>query len=315
MTEILFIKTSSMGDVLHHLPAVTDARRHFPQARLSWVVEETYAPLAALHPAVDEIIPIAVRRWRRFLNSWETWRKLGESVRKLRARRYDAVIDTQGLCRTGILTMLAHGTRHGYDKASIREPFAARFYDVRHTVSRALHAIERNRLLTGRALGYAPQGPIDYGLDRSRLAPAKNGPYAVLLHATARREKEWPEDRLIEVAANLSKRGLEIVLPWGNSVERERSERIAAALPRARIPERQPLDALARLIAGAAVVVGVDTGLLHLAAALGVPLVAVFVGSAPGLTGPRGAGRIEILGAKGAPPTAAAVIAAIEQIA
>ncbi|MDO8533352.1 MAG: lipopolysaccharide heptosyltransferase I, partial [Xanthobacteraceae bacterium] len=103
MTEILFIKTSSMGDVLHHLPAVTDARRHFPQARLSWVVEETYAPLVGLHPAVDEIIPIGVRHWRRFLNSWETWRKLGESVRKLRARRYDAVIDTQGLFRTGIL--------------------------------------------------------------------------------------------------------------------------------------------------------------------------------------------------------------------
>jgi heptosyltransferase-1 len=315
MTEILFIKTSSMGDVLHHLPAVTDARRHFPRARLSWVVEEDYAPLAALHPAVDEIIPIGVRHWRRFLSSWETWHKLGESVRKFRARRYDAVIDTQGLCRTGILAKLAHGTRHGYDKASIRESFAARFYDVRHTVSRALHAIERNRLLTGRALGYEPEGPLDYGLDRSRLASAENAPYAVLLHATARPEKEWPEDRLIEVTANLTKRGLEIVLPWGSGEERERSARIAAALPRARIPERQPLDALARIIAGAAVVVGVDTGLLHLAAALGVPLVAVFVGSEPGLTGPRGNGRIEILGAKGAPPAAAEVIAAIERIA
>jgi heptosyltransferase-1 len=325
MTEILFIKTSSMGDVLHHLPAVTDARRHFPQARLSWVVEETYAPLVALHPAVDEIIPIAVRRWKRQIQNvflrplsepaGAPWLEISATMKKLRARRYDAVIDTQGLFRTGILAKLMHGTRHGYDKASIRESFAARFYDVRHTVSRALHAIERNRLLTGRALGYEPEGPIDYGLDHSRLAPAQNTPYAVLLHATARREKEWPEERLIEVAAKLSKRGLEIVLPWGSGEERERSERIAAALPRARIPERQPLDALARIIAGAAVVVGVDTGLLHLAAALGVPLVAVFVGSAPGLTGPRGSGRIEILGAKGAPPTAAAVIAAIERIA
>ena len=109
MTEILFIKTSSMGDVLHHMPAVTDARRRFPQARMTWVVDELYEPLAALHPAVDEIVPIAVRRWRRRLHELPTWNEIREATTRLRSRRYDAVIDTQGLVRTALMTRVISG--------------------------------------------------------------------------------------------------------------------------------------------------------------------------------------------------------------
>ena len=162
---------------------------------------------------------------------------------------------------------MARGRRHGYDRASIREPLASLFYDVRHRVSRELHAVTRNRMLSGLSLDYAPQGAPDYGLERARFAaPAE--PYAVLLHATARESKQWPQANWIALGQALNARGLEVVLPWGTPTERARSERIAAALARVRVPERAPLDKVAGLIAGAQLVVGVDTGLMHLAAAL-----------------------------------------------
>ena len=211
------------------------------------------------------------------------------------------------------MARLARGRRHGYGPRSIREPLASLFYDVRHTVSRDLHAVERNRQLTGLALGYTPQGAPDFGLERARFQTA--GPRsAVLLHATARPEKEWPEAHWIALGHALARKGLEIVLPWGAEPERRRAERIAAALPQARVLDRQPLDSVARLIAGAALVVGVDTGLLHLAAAFGVPLVAIFAGSRPHLTAPVGSGSMRVLGAYGAAPAVQEVKRAVEEL-
>lgn len=314
MDDILFVKTSSLGDVVHHMPALTEARTHRPDARFAWLVEEAYAPLVRLHPAVGEVIPVAWRRWRRSLISPATLGEIGAGLRAVRARQYDCVIDTQGLVRTAMMARMARGRRHGYDRASIREPLASMFYDVRHSVSRALHAVERNRTLTGLALGYAPQGAPDFGLDRARFANPDER-YAVLLHATARPEKEWPVAHWVSLGRALSARGLTPVLPWGTDIERARSEEIAAALPQARVPERRPLDAVAGLIAGAELVVGVDTGLLHLAAAFGVPLVAIFAGSEPVLTGPVGNGPITVLGTHGAAPLAEEVIEAAARLA
>jgi heptosyltransferase-1 len=313
MADILFIKTSSLGDVIHHMPALTEARIRRPDARFVWLAEEAFAPLVWLHPAVDEVISVAWRRWRWSWFSPATLREIAASLRAIRARAYDTIIDSQGLLRSAIIARLARGTRHGYDAGSIKEPLAAAFYDVRHRVSRELHAVERNRILTGLALGYAPQGSPDFGLDRAKLA-SKGARYAVLLHATARRDKEWPEAHWIALGAMLANNGIDVVLPWGTLGERTRSERIAAGVPRARVPDRAPLDAVARLIAGAQFVVGVDTGLMHLAAALGVPLVAIFAGSKPSLTGPVGGGKIALLGAQGASPPVQGVADAVAQV-
>jgi heptosyltransferase-1 len=185
MVDILFVKTSSLGDVIHHMPALTEARQRYPDARFTWVVEEAFAPLVRLNPAVDEVIPVAWRRWRWSLYAPATLREIASSLRGIRAGRYDVIVDSQGLLRSAIIGRVAHGRRHGYDVRSIREPLAAAFYDMRHHVSRELHAVERNRILTGLALGYEPQGAPDFGLDRARLK--KTGQrYAILLHATAR---------------------------------------------------------------------------------------------------------------------------------
>lgn len=313
MADILFIKTSSLGDVIHHMPALVDARRASPAASFSWLVEEAFAPLVRLHPAAGNVIPVAWRRWRRSLLTPPTWSEIGASLRAVRDRRYDDIVDTQGLLRSALITRTARGRRHGYDVASIREPLASLFYDRRYSVSRDLHAIERNRVLTGLALGYTPHGAPDFGLDRGRFS-GEGSRYAVFLHATARPEKLWPEERWIALGKMLG-RNIEVRLPWGTDAEEARSKRIAGAVPGARVPERAPLDRVAALIAGAQFVVGVDTGLLHLAAAFGVPLVAIFSGSRPGLTGPVGRGPIAVLGADGAPPPVDAVAEAVEKLA
>jgi heptosyltransferase-1 len=295
------------------MPALTEARRQRPHDRLVWLVEEAFVPLVRLHPAVDDVIAVAWRRWRKSLYAPATWREISASRRLIGASRYDVVIDCQGLLRTGIISRFARGTRHGYDSQSIKEPLASSFYDVRHRVGRELHAVDRNRILTGRALGYEPQGAPDFGLDRAKLAGAGSRT-AIFLHATAQAQKQWPEENWIALGKTLSSNGLEIVLPWGTQDELARSGRIAAALPNARVPARQPLDSVAKLIAGAEFVVGVDTGLLHLAAALGVPLVAIFAGSQPSLTKPVGSGKLTVLGAHGAPPTLEAVAAVVKQL-
>jgi heptosyltransferase-1 len=313
MANILFIKTSSLGDVVHHMPALTDARKAHPDATFGWLVEEAFAPLVRLHPAIDTVIPVASRRWRKSLYAPATIAEIRASFRDIRAQRYDEIVDTQGLLRTAILARAARGVRHGYDASSVREPLASLFYDVRHRVERDTHAVERNRILSGLALGYAPDEAPDFGLDRARIGKDSTSRYGLLLHATARREKQWPDADWIAFAKLFAQR-FELLLPWGTEAERARSEYIAAAVPGARVPDRAPLDQVAKLIAGAQFVVGVDTGLLHLAAALGVPVVAIFAGSKPALTGPMGRGRLSILGDDGKPPSVDAVVEAVETI-
>src|SRR4051812_34842022 len=206
MSDILFIKTSSLGDVIHHMPAVTDARRHRPEAKIGWGVEEAFAPLVRLHRAVDDIVLVASRRWRTKPFSANTWREVGAFARAMRAQPHETVIDAQGLLRSALITRFARGRRHGYDRASVRERAASLFYDVHHNVDRALHAIVRNRMLTGKVLGYAPEGPPDFGLDRAALMSGAPAREVVLLHATARAEKEWPLANWIELARDLATR-------------------------------------------------------------------------------------------------------------
>ena len=321
MAEILFIKTSSLGDVVHHMPAVTDVRRHLPDARLAWVVEEDYAPLARLHPFVDEVIPVATRRWRRRLFEPATWGEIARFRAALQARRFAATIDTQGLLRSALIAGSVRGERHGYDRASIREPLACPFYTVRHRVARGAHAIARNRALCGLALGYDAAGAApDYGLDRAAIAgsiavtPAARR-YGVLIHGTAQPRKLWPQPHWERVARTVRDHGFEVVLPWGSAVEFQRSTAIAHALGAAgRVPDRRPLDEVAATIAGAAFAVGVDTGLVHIAAALGVPLVAIFVDTEPGLTGPMGSGPIAVVGGRGATVAPGEVLAALDGV-
>jgi heptosyltransferase-1 len=297
MPRILFVKTSSLGDVVHHCPAVSDAARAIEGAQIDWVVEEAFAGVARLHRAVGRVIPVALRRWRGAPWRASVWSEIAEFRRELRTERYDAVIDTQGLLKSALVSRQALGTRHGMDRASAREPIAARFYDVAHAVPRALHAVERNRRLTAAALAYSLDAAPDYGLKAA--SGAAGSAYAVLLTMTSRADKLWPEERWIELGRALA---LPVVLPWGSTAERERAERVARGIGQAVVPQRMALDALAELLSNAKGVVGLDTGLTHLAAALGVATVGIYCGSDPALTGLHGAPRARNVGAPGKPP-------------
>src|SRR5262249_38030557 len=134
MANVLFIKTSSLGDVIHHMPAIVEARRRRPGDRFAWVVEEAFAPLVRLHPRGDGVFRGASRRGRPALLGAATGRGGYASGRLGRGRVSDGVIDTRGLLRSAVISQIARGRRHGYDAASIREPRGARFYDVRHRV-------------------------------------------------------------------------------------------------------------------------------------------------------------------------------------
>jgi heptosyltransferase-1 len=310
--RILFVKTSSLGDVVHNCPAVSDVARNVPGAVIDWVVEESFAEIAALHGSVRRVIPVAVRRWRGDLLSPGTWSEFGRFRRELRGERYDFVIDSQGLVKSALVAALARGARHGFARASAREPFAARFYGVRHAVPLALHAVERNRRLAAAALGYAPAGACDYGLRVSGDAPIPvRSPYALLLTMTSREDKLWPEEHWRALGAALEERGLHCLLPWGSEEERRRCGRIATAIRGAVVPRRMTLEELARLARGAQRVVGVDTGLAHLAAALGVSVAGLYCGSDPALTGLYGGDRVINLGNIGRPPSVREVLEAL----
>ena len=297
MPRILFVKTSSLGDVVHHCPAVTDAARALPGASIDWVVEEAFAGVARIHRAVRRVIPVAVRRWRGALLHASVWSEIAAFRRLLTAERYDAIVDTQGLLKSALVARLAPGTRHGLDGKSAREPLAARFYDVTHRVPKGLHAVERNRRLTAAALGYALPAELDYGLEPE--AGAEAGAYAVLLTMTSRADKLWPEERWIELGRALA---LPAVLPWGSAEERARAERIARGIGQAVVPQRMGIEKLAELFVHAKGVVGLDSGLTHLAAALGGLTIGIFCGSDPGLTGLYGTARAKNVGARGKPP-------------
>lgn len=315
MLRVLLVKTSSLGDVVHNLPVATDVRRHFPDAAIDWVVEEPFLPLARMHPAVRRVIPVAVRRWRRQVLGPSTWKEIAEFRRLSQTELYDAIIDTQGLIKSTLIARAARGRRHGFDADSAREPLAARFYDSRHHVARGQHAVMRNRLLAAAALGYRLDTPADYGLaPPAVILSGTERRRCVMLHGTSRADKLWPIESWIELGTRLDAAGIECVLPWGSEGERVRSAAIAAAVPGAVVPARMTLVEVAGLLASSTMVVGVDTGITHLAAALGRPVVALFSASDPALTGVYGAQRGRNLGHIDAPATSNEVVVALSDL-
>lgn len=290
--KVLIVKTSSMGDVLHTLPALTDAMREIPAIRFDWVVEENFAQIPGWHPAVDRVLPVAIRRWRKH---WFGSQQREERVafkRALQAREYDVVIDAQGLIKSAALvTRLAKGVKHGQDSRSAREPFASWWYDKRHEIDKRQHAVERTRELFAKSLGYEkPQTQGDYAIASHFLAhpPADAERYLVFLHATTRDNKHWPEAHWRELIALIEPTGLRIKLPWGTEHEHQRAQRLATGFNHVEVLPKLTLEQVAQTLAGAKAVVSVDTGLSHLTAALDRPNITLYGPTDPGLIGGYG---------------------------
>ena len=291
--RILVVKTSSLGDVVHSLPAVSDIAAAYPGATIDWVCEEGFAGIPAMHPAVHRVIPCAIRRWRKLWWTAATRREVARFREALRDVRYDTAIDFQGLLKSAwIMRGVSRirdvrgetgGVLHGYAWSNAREPLSTLVLDVRHPVPWGQHAIVRNRQLAAAALQYTPDGALRYGMriDGTARAPM---PTMVVLHSTSRADKAWPESDWRSLIDRMASKGFNIVLPWGSEDERERSARLAQGLA-ATVPSKMDMDELARLFASASIVVGVDTGLVHLAVATGAPTIAIFGPTDPKLTG------------------------------
>lgn len=319
--QILLVKTSSMGDLVHNCPVVSDILRHYPDAQIDWVAEEAYQAIPRLHAGVRRVIPIAWRRWRKHLLQAQTWREMRAFRQTLQATHYDFVLDTQGLWKSVAIAKLAHRqTIVGGDRHSIKEGGAACCYDKALPIAKSRHVIDRCRAVAAGALGYALDTPPHYGIRAEALVadwlPPK--PYAVLMHAASRPEKLWPEAHWIDIGRRLAQRGIRCVLPWGNKDEEARSQRLVQALntssDSAVVPPLMDLDVAARFLAGASLVVGLDTGFTHFAAALGRPTIGIFCDSDGEQAAVLGDGPCLSFGKKGQAPTLACIVDAIDQI-
>lgn len=295
------------------MPMVADIHRHFPAAQIDWVVEEGYTSLVGLNPHVRKIIPIALRRWRKTLFSAATRAEIGAFRRELQAERYDLVFDTQGLLKTSVVMRMARlapqGRRIGLANAtegSGYEPISRIFHDQSIPVGLRTHAVTRARLVAAAALGYQLEGQPDFALrppEPARWAWMPEQPYVVFFHGTARAAKQWPQAQWIKLGQALAERGLQILLPWGSAREQEAARQLAAGIPGATVLPALPMMQAVALVQQARLVVGLDTGLTHIAAAYGKPTIELYCDSPRWKTEDNWSPAIINLGDLGAPPS------------
>jgi heptosyltransferase I len=296
--HVLIVKMSSMGDMVHALPALTDAQNAIPAIKFDWVAEEAFAEIPRLHATVDQVIPIALRRWRK--NFWQKkqypeWQAF---LKQVRAKKYDLVIDAQASTKSAITARFARGKHCGMDYRSAREVLAPLFYQQTYFVDRQQHAIARQRQLFAQALGYAvPDTLPDYHIERTRLAPAPitlPKRYVVFLHSTSWITKCWPEAYWHALIEKTTAQGWHVVLPWGNEQERLRAERLAQNNIMVIVPPKLKLAEAATIIVNAKAAVCVDTGLGHLTAALNVPAITLYGPTNPAFIGTVGQSQIHL---------------------
>ena len=302
-----------MGDVVHALPLAVDIAHALPAAQVDWLCEEAFAAIPAMSRHVSDVRRVALRRWRRRPFDPAVWRQMRIAKSTLRDTHYDLVLDVQGLAKSAWLARWTGAPVTGFDSSTAREGIAAHFYQRRFEVPRNLHAIERCRRLGAAALGYAITGAPRFGIALDVEPGSSNSePTAVLLVNASRASKLWPDERWIAVERWLAHQGIASVLFCGSTEERSRSELLAARMQRAEVSPPATLVTIASALATASIVIGLDTGLTHLAAALGRPTVGIFCDYDPalvGLTGDADAGNAVIsVGSAIAAPVASEVI-------
>lgn len=291
--RVLIVKVSSLGDIIHTLPAVTDAHRAHKDLVFDWVVEENFVEVPGWHPAVDKVIPVAIRRWRKNLVRTYMRKEFRGFKHALQSEHYDLIIDAQGLIKSGAISRLSRGLTVGLSNRTIREPLATLFYNKVYSVPWTEHAVDRVRQLFSRALKHRyDKEVVNYGLDTTRFDNSETDhadkKSVVFLHGTTWATKHWPEHYWRHLARIAGEAGYEVLLPWGDNVEKQRAEFIARDNPHARILDKLPLGGIAQIINRSSGVIAVDTGLGHLAAALSKPTVSLYGPTDPGQTGTFG---------------------------
>ena len=330
--KILLVKLSSLGDILHNLPLVWDLRARLPNAQIDWVVEEGYVHL--LEPllsrkgfkGIDHIIPFGLRRWKKKIFSLNSWKELFAFKKRLQDSSYDVVIETQGLLKSALVCFLARKNPDAViaglanaTQYSGYEPLARLFYKQCVQVPIDCHAVDRSRWVMCSALNWPlvgrstipqfyPQNFLD--ILPEKILPGLQKPYVLCFHSTAREAKRWANENWVTLGKELSQRGYQPVFPWGSPSEKLISTQLASQIPGAIVPPAFSIEEAFSVIAGAALTVGVDTGLTHLAAVLGKPTVEIYCDSPQWKTEGYWSEHIRNLGDIQAPPNVADAIKA-----
>ena len=289
--HVLVIKTSSMGDVLHTLPALTDAGNHFPDIKFDWIVEDAFAEIPNWHPLINKTISIKMRQWKKHPVDVAKSGKVKSFLSRLRSKQYDHIIDAQGLLKSAFFSFICKGKTHGLDFHSARESLASIFYDDKHTIDPGQHAIIRTRTLFANALGYTlPNTDPDANIQAQKFSVPDitlKQKYVVLLTNTTWATKHWPEAYWVDLTQHLASLGYHLYLPWNTRLEKQRVERISQHAENATVLPHCTLSQLGSIMLDAEAVIGVDTGLGHLAAALNIPSISLY-----GPTDPKQVGTV-----------------------
>ena len=297
--KVLIVKLSSLGDVVHAMPAVMDIQAAFPNAQVDWVVERGFASLVQQCAAVHRVIPCEMRRWRKDFFKAHTRAQVRAEWQVFKAdlqqEAYDVILDLQGLTKSAWVAWLARKTQRGQRYAMANRTDGSGYEcptrwvaDVSVSITPHIHAVTRGRVLCANALGYDVPQQLHYGLDQAGM---QRKPRVVLVHGTSRVDKEWPLSHWFEIGTRLKQQGLNVALPHGNEAERLRSEALADMLPGAEVWPRLSLDELTHAMAQCTGVIGVDSGLSHIAVALDLPHVQIYNFDTAWRTGPVGLPR------------------------
>jgi len=296
--RVLVVKLSSLGDVVHAMAAVQDLRTELPGVQIDWVVERAFAPLVTRCEGVGQVIPCELRRWRKSPFAAQTRAEWRVFKGQLQAQAYDAVLDLQGLTKSALVAWLARTSAQGRRYAMANQTEGSGYEaptrwvaDVAIPLAPHVHAVERARLLCAAALGYAITTPARFGLragaaSTSLAARPANRPCVALVHGTSRADKQWPEGSWVALGRQLNAAGFSVALAHGTPMEQATSTRIAAQLADAVVWPTMGLDALTDTMAACAGVIGVDSGLSHIAVALDLPHVQIYNFDTAWRTGP-----------------------------
>lgn len=296
--RILVIKISSMGDIIHTLPAITDASNAIPNALFDWVVEETFSEIPTWHPFVDQVIPIKLRFWKNQWYKLNSWKEYHKCIRQLNTKKYDAIIDAQGLLKTSLFIThkITYGTKHGMNFYSAKEGISSLFYHKNYYINKMQHAIERIRQLFSFSLKYTlPLNLGQYNIRHNFNSKTKFynlSPYLIFFHATTQPEKHWPELNwymLIKYAINS---GYQIKIPFWTIHEELFVKRLKDHFSEIIILSKLTLNQIAMQIIESRATISVDTGLSHLSAALNCPNLTLYGPTDPKLIGTYGHNQI-----------------------
>jgi heptosyltransferase-1 len=305
--RLLIVRLGAMGDVIHGLYAVTALRRAFPETTIGWLVEERwaellctlpaprYGPRSAQRPLVDRVHTVDTRKWRRAPFTAATWERVAATLSDLRAAHYEVAVDLQGAVRSSLLAKLS-GAPVIYGAAQPRENLATMFY-TRKVIARGRHVIEQNLSLAEAVAEQRLRTP-EIALPRDPAADQEiermlntrgNRQFAVINPGAGWGSKQWPPERYQEVARQLVTHGLKVVINVGPG-----EESLAQAIKAGSDVEifSGSLTQLIALTRRARLFIGGDTGPMHLAAALGVPIVAIFGPTDPARNGPFSVGSV-----------------------